>query len=196
MSISKRALSFTMAAAAAVVLIAPTSSHAQIGLLSPAVQQQMQAPNADVQAIAIAAAQADPALATAALQAAVTLLASNPTAAANAMKAFADLAAQLAAPGSGQNAALAAALTVAVENAISDPQNAALVNGEAAAIVASAKAEADQTLQNAEVQTAILAHAPGTEGSFQAALGDLGAGGTGPGGSNASPFSPPSSVVR
>src|SRR6266852_3140611 len=114
MSISNRALSFAISATAAVLLMVPAPSHAQVGLLSTALQQQLQAPNADVQAIALAAAKSDPTLATAALQAAIDLLGGDSTAAANAMKAFADAAADLA----GTDAALAAALTVAVENTI------------------------------------------------------------------------------
>jgi len=170
----------------------PAPSHAQVGLLSAAVQQQLQAPNADVQAIVLAAAQSDPAVATAALQAAINLLSGNPTAAANAMKAFADAASQLA----GTDAALAAALTVAVENTISDPQNAALVNGDASAIVASAKAEADELLQNAAVQTAILNGAPGTEDTVQATAQGGPFAGFSPPGPPFTPPGPPGSIVR
>jgi hypothetical protein len=203
MSRSKRALFVTASAAVIVLLMAPAPSYAQIGLLPAAVQQQLQAPNANVQAIVLATAQSNPAVATAALQAAINLLNGNPTTAANAMKAFADMAAQLAGPGAGHNAALAAALSVAVRNASGAAQNAGLVNGEASAIVAAALAEANAVLENAEVQQAILDGAPGTDDSVQAAAaGGPFAGFTPPGppfsppGRPFTPPGPPSSVVK
>jgi hypothetical protein len=196
MSKSKRALFVTASAAAIILLLAPVPSRAQVGSLPAAVQQQLQAPNADVQAIVLAAAQSTPAVATAALQAAINLLSGNPSSAANAMKAFADMAAQLAGPGAGHNAALAAALSVAVRNASGAAQNAGLVNGEASAIVAAALAEANTVLENAEVQQAILDGAPGTDDSVQAtAEGGPFAGFTPPGPPFAPP-GPPGSIVR
>ena len=198
MSISKRALSFTISAAAAVLLMAPTPSQAQIGLLPASVRQQLQAPNADVVAISLTTAQGNPALATAALQTPINLLGGNTEAAANAVKAFADMAAQLVAQGPNHNAALAAAFAVAVRNAVGNPANADLVNGEWSAIIAAALAEANTVLEDPEVQQAILDNAPGTEESVQAATGgEFGGGlGGGVGRGGGAPFAPPGSPAH
>ena len=75
-----------------------------------------------------------------------------------------------------------------MRNAAGNAQNAALVNGEFASIVAAALAEANAVIENAEVQQAILDNAPGTEQSFQAAAGGEAFPGFTPPGP---PFSPP-----
>jgi hypothetical protein len=168
----------------AVLLFAPTPSQAVTAPLPSSVQQQLQAPNADVVAIALAAAQSNFAVATAALQAPINILGGNSLAAANAMMSFADKAKSLVPQGPNHNAAAAAALAVAVRNAYYDPQNAALVSGEWAAICAAALAEANEVLEDAEVQQALL-----EQETLQAAAGGGGfgfggglGGGTGGGG--------------
>lgn len=162
----------TLASAIAVLVGMGTC---QIGMAQPTglpfgLQQQLQAPNANVQAVALTLAESNPAFTTSLLQSSVDLGGDNSASSANVVKAFADKAVAFMKQGAGHNAALAAALAVAVENAVGDPDNATLVNGQYSAIIAAAKQEADSVLQDTEVQQAILNGAPGTEGTLQAAV--------------------------
>lgn len=167
------------AATAALLGTLACVAQAQIGALPGAMQQALQAPNADVEAVSENLATSSPAYSTPLLQSSVTLLGGTTNASANEVKAFADLATKLDKPGTDHNAALAAALAIAVENVVGDGQNANLVGGPFAGIIAAAKAEADAVLQDREVQQAILDHAPGTEGTLQAAVNGGGVGGFG-----------------
>jgi len=153
------------------------AASAQRGELPREMREALEAPNADVLTVALNLAQSNPAYATQLLQAAIDLSGGDTSAAANEMKAFADLAAKLLNPGADQNADLAAALLVAVENIVGDPQDAALVNGAFAGIVDAANAETQNLLQNRAVEEAILDHAPGTAGVLQAQNGGPGRGG-------------------
>ena len=149
-------------------------------------QQALQAPNADVQTVALSLAQSNPAYATQLLQAAIDLAGGDTNVAASDVKAFGDLAATLVAPGPGQNPDLAAALAVAVEKSLAILRMRRSSIAAFAATVATANAETQSLLQNPAIQQAILNNAPGTQGAQQAANGP-GAGGPGPG------FTPPSS---
>jgi hypothetical protein len=192
LNITRSAMALAIAAAVAGAALSPTSVQAQAGSgLPSALLQQLQAPNANVQQVSQSIATSNPGQSTAVLQASIGVLGGNTEAAANEVTAFADLAATFVGPGAGHNPALAAALAVAIENIVGDPQNAALVNGPFAAIIAAAKAKADATLADAEVQQAILDHAPGTENVLQAAVGNgfggFGAFGNGGGPSTGNP---------
>jgi hypothetical protein len=171
MLIVKRQL--LVGAALLVALVSAGLASAQLSTRIPAsIRDALEAPDANVAAMAISFAQSNPLVATPLLDMAVNRLGLASEAAANETMAFADRAAKLIEPGGNEhNPALAAALAVAVENVVGNPQNAALINGPYAAIVAAAKAKADKVLEDAEVQQAILDHAPGTEDVLQAAVG-------------------------
>lgn len=183
-----------LALAVALFAALPVLATAQT-TLPAAMQQQLQAPNANVVEVALRLARANPAYATQLLQACINSLGANSRDAADAVKAFGNLAQRA----STSDPAVAAALAVAVENVVADPQNAALVQGNWAGIVNAARSDmTDEVLQNAGVQQAIVDHAPGTEGNVQTAtnagnsgnaFGSFGGqtGGTGVGTSSARP---------
>lgn len=173
--VTKHFFWFALSGALAAMAVGADAPRAQLGLLPALMQEQLQAANANLGSIVINLAQNNPQYATQLLQAGITLL-GNSSAGGSLVKSVADLAQSLSNPGSGSNPALAAALAIAVENALTDPQNAALIAGAGAGLFADANAETNLVLQNANVQQAILDHAPGTQGQVQAANG-LGAGG-------------------